>query len=119
MANYVSTLSGAEVEAALALSNNGTMKAWVDADSTTTPLDSYNVASGTDHGSGDYTYTMTNAFALARHGTFVTANPNGAARGSCANLARSATTVLAVITYNTSFNLIDYEHSASGVGDLA
>lgn len=119
MANYVSSLSGPQVEAALALGSNGAMKAWVDGETTATAVDSYNIASGTDHGTGDYTYTVTNAFALARNGTFVTANPGGSARGGCANNARSATTVLAVITYNTSFNKIDYEHSSGGVGDLA
>jgi len=69
MANYVSTLSGAEVEAALGFANNGS-HTWLSYDMITPSVDgSLNIASTTDHGTGLFSFTltslMTNAFYAA------------------------------------------------------
>jgi len=38
----------------------GTAKMWVAAETDAQPFDSFNTASGTDNGTGDYTYAFTN-----------------------------------------------------------
>ena len=41
---------------------NGVAKAWFQASSDTTLSDSFNISSGTDNGTGDYSYALSNAF---------------------------------------------------------
>ena len=67
MANYVSTLSGAEVEAALTAALNGAAKARVllNGIGTAAIYESYNVASLTDIDVGRYDVAFTNVFATA------------------------------------------------------
>ena len=40
---------------------NGSAKAWCRTDSTATALDSHNISSGTDNGTGDYTFSFTSS----------------------------------------------------------
>ena len=40
----------------------GLAKAWFQASSDTTLSDSFNISSGTDNGTGDYSYALSNAF---------------------------------------------------------
>lgn len=40
---------------------NGSAKAWCRTDQTATALDSHNISSGTDNGTGDYTFSFTNS----------------------------------------------------------
>ncbi len=40
---------------------NGVTKAWCRTDSTATALDSHNISSGTDNGTGDYTFSFTSS----------------------------------------------------------
>jgi hypothetical protein len=64
---------------------NGSVKAWVNLDGTGTIAmrDSFNMASVTDNGTGDYTYTMTNSMnnanyaSVAAGGTGTTAGQYG------------------------------------------
>ena len=46
---------------------NGTAKAWVDATNAAVLTDSFNLSSGTDNGTGDYTYAITNDMASVNY----------------------------------------------------
>jgi len=46
---------------------NGVAKAWVDATNAAVLTDSFNLASGTDNGTGDYTYAITNDMASVNY----------------------------------------------------
>ena len=46
---------------------NGTAKAWVDGTNAAVLTDSFNLASGTDNGTGDYTYAITNDMATVNY----------------------------------------------------
>ena len=45
----------------------GLVKAWNKGDSDTTRLDSFNLSSNTDNGTGDFTYALTNAMGNANY----------------------------------------------------
>ncbi len=46
---------------------NGVAKAWVDATNAAVLTDSFNLSSGTDNGTGDYTYAITNDMASVNY----------------------------------------------------
>jgi len=58
----VDTLTDASSNNSTATSTifNGTAKFWLYGNSSAALQDSFNIASGTDNGTGDYTYTITN-----------------------------------------------------------
>ena len=46
---------------------NGVAKVWVDGTDAAVLSDSFNISSGTDNGTGDYTYTITNDMASVNY----------------------------------------------------
>jgi hypothetical protein len=56
-ANDVTITAGASATMSL---QQGVAKMWVAAETDAQPFDSFNTASGTDNGTGDYTYAFTN-----------------------------------------------------------
>lgn len=46
---------------------NGVAKVWVDGTDAAVLSDSFNLSSGTDNGTGDYTYTITNDMASVNY----------------------------------------------------
>ena len=66
----VNTLTGVSTAGSIAVTGEGNRtttnlqqglaKAWVDGTNAAVLTDSFNLASGTDNGTGDYTYTITN-----------------------------------------------------------
>ena len=96
----------------------GLAKAWVYANGGAGLLDSLNVASGTDHGTGDYSYTLTNAFSSDNYVHNATSSTTAQGRVATRNGGRSTASVIAVETAQSS-TLNDTVNGSSVQGDLA
>ena len=95
----------------------GLAKAWFSASSDTTLSDSFNVSSGTDNGTGDYSYALSNAFANDDYADNYTVYTT-VSRIATKNDGRDGTGVLATEVFNSSSNS-DHAHLGSAHGDLA
>ena len=82
-------------------------------------LESLNVSSGTDHGTGDYSYNLTNALSASTIDKCVTACCLGYQYIVRVMSARASTTVLDLNLINTSAANQDAAHGAAVHGDLA
>jgi hypothetical protein len=96
----------------------GLCKAWADAENDATRNDSFNIASGTDNGTGDYVYAFTNVMNSALYVTLMS--------GSYANITQfdngeQATTSYTVRGFSRADSLTGSDHpNHSGIfGDLA
>ena len=95
---------------------NGSAKAWVQGSSDTTFRDKFNVGSGTDNGTGDYTYTFTNNMAnndYACSGLVIDSAPR------IGNISAIATGSYTVQYHNESGESRDTDNSTTIHGDLA
>ena len=102
----------------------GSAKAWVQGSSDTTFRDKFNVGSGTDNGTGDYTYTFTNNMAnndYAAHHTATDANTNTAVLVGVTKGSTFATGSLGLYVLNEDTGVSDGSDpsSISVLGDLA
>ena len=95
----------------------GLAKAWFQASSNTTLSDSLNISSGTDNGTGDYSYALSNAFVNDDYADNYTVYTT-VARWATKNDDRDGTGVLATEVFSTSANQ-DHAHLGSAHGDLA
>ena len=95
----------------------GLAKAWFQASSNTTLSDSFNISSGTDNGTGDYSYALSNAFVNDDYADNYTVYTT-ASRFAIKNDGRDGTGVLATEVFNSSSNA-DHAHLGSAHGDLA
>ena len=95
----------------------GLAKCWVNGSTTANAIDSFNQASGTDHGTGDYSYTLTNNFANDDYSLTGTASSTDQQR----NLTRSQRASVSVIAVELSDagTLADTGHCITVHGDLA
>ena len=95
----------------------GLAKVWLFGSTTANPIDSLNVASGTDHGTGDYSYTLTNVFSNDDYSQTGTASSTDQRR----NLTRSQRSTASVIGVELSDagTLDDTGHAITVHGDLA
>ena len=116
----VDTLTDASSNNSTAMStiNQGTAKAWVDGTDAAALNDSFNVGSGTDHGTGDYSYAMSTAFATINYSQNCTVRGTGATHNAIVNTARDAAGVLAIETSNDTANA-DIRNAVVAHGDLA
>ena len=95
----------------------GLAKAWFQASSSTALSDSFNISSGTDNGTGDYSYALSNAFVNDDYADNYTVYTT-ASRFAIKNDGRDGTGVLATEVFNSSSNA-DHAHLGSAHGDLA
>ena len=98
----------------------GLAKAWVSASSAAVPYDSFNISNETDHGTGDYSFNLTNSFSDT-DGYCQTSTVFTSAHGriSTRNSARDAVGILAVESSNASETLTDNSQNIVAHGDLA
>jgi hypothetical protein len=96
----------------------GSAKAWVFATNAAVLNDSLNVSSGTDHGSGDYSYALTNAFSDINYANTWT-NRSSSAQIATRNSGRDATGTLAMEAFNSSGTNTNNQNSGIAHGDLA
>jgi len=95
----------------------GLAKAWFQASSSTALSDSFNISSGTDNGTGDYSYALSNAFVSDDYADNYTVYTT-VARWATKNDDRDGTGVLATEVFSISANQ-DHAHLGSAHGDLA
>ena len=114
----VNTLTDASSNNSIAMSTvfNGTAKAWLHAIDNAVTGDDFNIASSTDNGTGDYTFTFTSAMGNALFA--VTATTNEDSHTNMYNWARTTSSYNVAIraTDNTFF---DKKNGSVVHGDLA
>ena len=99
---------------------NGSAKAYVRANGSAVIQESqsFNVASSTDHGTGDYSHSLTND--LDTRGVQVSnARRNSQGQATCMNETRDGAGTMAIRHYNSSANLSNGRHTIVLFGDLA
>ena len=80
---------------------------------------SFNLSAGTDHGTGDYSYTLTNAFGNVNHATTAVSSGAGAGRICTSNTARTAAGTIAIEIEGHAGSSSDDNQELSTHGDLA
>ena len=96
----------------------GLAKAWVHASGAAVQDDTFNVSGGTDHGTGDYSHTITNPFSNLNYCQHSTAEGTSADRNATRNSDRDATSTLATECAEAGTKQ-DTIHMLSAFGDLA
>ena len=96
----------------------GLCKAWLRATASAAISDSLNASSGTDHGTGDYSFATTNAFSNINYANVWTVYTT-AGRNAIRNDSRDATGTLAVEVNNLSGSNVDHATNGTSHGDLA
>ena len=97
---------------------NGSAKAWIDGTDAAALNDSFNIGSGTDHGTGDFSFAITSAMASADYLGFVTPNANGSRNGIHYDTRNTASVLALIITGDDGSNS-DKPYNACSLGDLA
>ena len=98
----------------------GLAKAFVhgDVSASVVASQSFNIGSGTDHGTGDFSFAITSAMASADYLGFVTPNANGSRNGIHYD-TRNTSSVLALIITGDDGSNSDKPYNACSLGDLA
>ena len=100
---------------------NGSAKAWVFGNSAAAIQSSLNISSSTDHGTGDYSYSVANSFdninTIAVVATVRTIS--NVARIAQANSERATISIIAIVTKTDSATAADQANCAMAMGDLA
>ena len=96
----------------------GLAKAWLFGSSSAVLQDSFNISTPTDHGTGDYSYTLTNPFSNDDYSLTATANSTDERRNATENGARSLAGTLAVETSDAG-SMDNTAHNITAHGDIA
>ena len=116
----VNTLKDASGNNSVGLSfvANGSAKAWVFASNSASLNDSFSISSGTDHGTGDYSYALSNAFSSANFAQQSTSGSGTPTHSATTNHSRITSSRVAIETSDNSSNY-DKQHHVTVHGDLA
>ena len=97
---------------------NGSAKAWVFGSNSAGLNDSFSISSGTDHGTGDYSYALSNAFSSVNFAQQSTSGSGTPSHSATTNHSRITSSVVAIETSDDSSNA-DKQHHVTVHGDLA
>ena len=100
----------------------GLAKAWVFGGTDATVFDSLNVGSSTDHGTGDYSYTLSNAFSNALFSQTASASSTDQHRTCTQNPGRHTASIMACETSDDAGDAVSLDntnHCLTAHGDLA
>jgi len=97
----------------------GLAKVWGVVTSAAAITNSFNIASGTDNGTGDYSYALTAAFGNVNHATTAVSSGAGAGRICTSNTARTSASVIAIEIEGHAGSSSDDNQELSTHGDLA
>ena len=116
----VNTLKDASGNNSVGLSYvaNGSAKAWVFASNSASLNDSFSISSGTDHGTGDYSYALSNAFSSVNFAQQSTSGSGTPSHSATTNHSRITSSRVAIETSDNSSNY-DKQHHVTVHGDLA
>ena len=98
---------------------NGSAKAWAAANTTAGVYDSFNITTGTDHGTGDYTLAIINALSSVNYSAPMVCYGNTTGAIPINHFARTTASVIGCKTVNTSNTAIDQSWDVTINGDLA
>lgn len=113
------TLSDAAGTGPATLTKQSAAKAWVHGENDASLLNSFNISSSTDNGTGDYSYTFTNAFSGANYSACAIVRISSPTART-AMVSNQNTTDCNVKTTNASTSTYeDRRHMLSTHGDLA
>ena len=100
------------------LTKQSAAKAWVFGSDAAALNASFSVSSGTDNGTGDYSYALSNAFSSANFAQQSTSGSTSPTHSAVSNRDRITSSVMAIETSNNTANS-DKEHHVTAHGDLA
>ena len=103
----------------VALTKQSAAKAWVNGTATASINNSFNCSSGTDHGTGDYSITLTNAFSAVTYAMSAVARTTTAGYIVTRNPDRDETTALAIEIDTDASTQSDSAFEINAHGDLA
>jgi len=103
---------------AAALTKQHAGKAWLYGTTTAGTTDSFNVGSGTDHGTGDYSYSFTNVMVNDDYSQSGMASSTDQRRNLTQNTARYSASTIAV-ELSDAGSADDTSHCVTIHGDLA
>jgi len=116
-ANDVTVTVGATATQSL---EQGLAKAWISVSGSVAIYGSFNISSATDHGTGDYSFDMNNAFASVNaYCQTATVFTSAQGRTSTRNSGRDAAGTLAAEVSDASGTLTDGSSNQAAHGDLA
>ena len=99
---------------------SGVAGTWVYADGSAVLFDSMNVSTGTDHGTGDYSYNLSSAFTSLFYAQTVTQATTAADMTASRNTGRDAINIIATeIGDPHAQGKVDSAHAIVAHGDLA
>jgi len=124
----VNTLTGTSTAGSIAVTGEGNstttnlqqglLKSWNRAEQDTTRLDSFNLASNTDNGTGDYTFSFTNSMASTSYS--IVSDANYAALSSFDNTEQATGSYnIRIFTRADSLTNDDTKNTQMVAGDLA
>ena len=114
------TVVGSEGGSATTNLAQGVAKAWVGGEADAVRSDSFNMSASTDHGDGDFSYGLTNAFSNLHYAQSGMVETNAsAAKTLLRHTDRHSTSVLAVELVNADGTNQNYDHDVIAHGDLA
>ena len=114
------TISDSAGTGPITLTGQSAAKAYVRAngDAVVQDSQSFNISSSTDHGTGDYSHSLSNALdALGVQTAAARRNANGALASP--NESRDGSGTIAIRSFNSSGTALNSRHTAILMGDLA
>ena len=120
LANVIASGSTDIVAEGTATTNlqQGLAKAWVFGSNSAGLNDSFSISSGIDHGTGDYSYALSNAFSSVNFAQQSTSGSGTPSHSATTNHSRITSSVAAIETSDDSSNS-DKQHHVTVHGDLA
>jgi len=100
----------------------GLAKSWVFGGTDATVFDSLNVGSSTDHGTGDYSYTLSNSFSNAYFSQTASASSTDQHRTCTQNPGRHTASIMACETSDDAGDAVSLDntnHCLTAHGDLS
>ena len=98
---------------------NGSAKVWGLTTSAAAITASLNLSSGTDNGTGDYSYSLSSAFGSANFAMTATSSGTGAGKICTSNTGRKTASVVAIEIENHDGSANDQNQELNAHGDLA
>ena len=96
----------------------GLAKAWVRGSTSAARQDSFNTSGETDHGTGDFSYSLSSSFSAATYSFTATASSTDQRRNATENAARVTASLIAVVTSDAG-TVDNTNHCITAHGDLA
>ena len=96
----------------------GLAKAWVRGSTAAVRQDSFNTSGETDHGTGDFSYSLSSSFSAATYSFTATASSTDQRRNATENASRVTASLIAVVTSDAG-SVDNTNHCITAHGDLA